>query len=434
MPKSKLKGEKKSPRKIMEYKIKDIALAEQGRKLIARAEEEMPVLKILKEEYKKNPFLKGIKIGGAIHVTKETAVLMRTLKSLGAEVAWAGCNPLSTNDAVAAALADEGFKIYAWRGLDTKEYYWCIDKVIETNPNITMDDGCDIVVTLHNKSPEKMKNIIGGTEETTTGVHRIKAMEKAGVLGYPIVAVNNAETKWDFDNVYGTGQGTIDGIQRATSTLITGKTFVVAGYGHCGKGVARRARGLDAEVIVTEVDPIQALKARMDGFRVMTMSEAAKVGDIFVTATGCNKVIGEKHFRNLKDGAILSNTGHFNVEVDVDALEKTASRKEEVRPNMMRYKMPWGKNIYLLAEGRLVNLSAAEGHPSEVMDLSFSNQILSLKYLVENKGKLKKKVYEIPKEQDKTVASLKLKAMGISIDALTKEQIEYMNNYSEGTK
>ena len=417
----------------MDYKIKDIGLAEEGRKLIARAEEEMPVIKMLQEEFKDSQFLKGIKIGGAIHVTKETAVLMRALKSFGADVAWAGCNPLSTNDKIAAALADEGFKIYAWRGLNTEEYYWCIDQVINTEPQITMDDGCDIVVTLHNRFPEKIKNIIGGTEETTTGVHRIKAMEKAGVLGYPIVAVNNAETKWDFDNVYGTGQGTIDGIQRATSTLITGKTFVVAGYGHCGKGVAKRARGLDAEVIVTEVDSIQALKARMDGYKVMPMSEAVKVGDIFVTATGCNRIISLEHFINLKDGAILSNTGHFNVEVDVDSLEKIAIAKEEVRPNMVRYKMPWGKNIYLLAEGRLVNLSAAEGHPSEVMDLSFANQILSLKFLIENSGKLGKNVYEMNHAQDEKVAEMKLKAMGINLDKLTEEQKKYMNNYAEGT-
>jgi len=417
----------------MDYKIKDMSLAEEGEKLIARAEEEMPVVKMLVEEFKDSQFLKGIKIGGAIHVTKETAVLMRALKSFGADVSWAGCNPLSTNDKVAAALASEGFKIYAWRGLNTEEYYWCIDQVIESNPQITMDDGCDIVVTLHNKFPEKIKNILGGTEETTTGVHRIKAMEKAGALGYPIVAVNNAETKWDFDNIYGTGQGTIDGIQRATATLITGKTFVVAGYGHCGKGVAKRARGLDAEVIVTEVDSIQALKARMDGYRVMPMSEAAKVGDIFVTATGCNRIISLEHFINLKDGAILCNTGHFNVEVDVESLEKLALLKEEIRPNMIKYKMPWGKNIYVLAEGRLVNLSAAEGHPSEVMDLSFANQILSLKFLIENRDKLQNKVYEMAHEQDKKVAEMKLKAMGIKIDKLTEEQEKYMNSYSEGT-
>lgn len=324
-------------------------------------------------------------------------------------------------------------QIYAWRGVSKEEYYWCIDKIIQTKPNLTLDDGCDVVVTMHKNHPELIKGITGGTEETTTGVHRLMAMEKDGKLKYPIMAVNNAETKWDFDNIYGTGQGTIDGIQRATSTMITGKTFVVAGYGHCGKGVAKRARGLDAEVIVTEVDPIQALKARMDGYRVMPMAEAAKLGDIFVTATGCNKVITEEHFKHLRPGAILSNTGHFNVEVDYDCLERIAVNKKEIRPNMVRYDLPGGKHIYLLAEGRLVNLSAAEGHPSEVMDLSFSNQILCLKFLVENKGKLGNKVYEVSEEQDKKVAEMKLKGMGIKIDRLSEEQKEYMESYEEGT-
>ncbi|MDP2907319.1 MAG: adenosylhomocysteinase [Nanoarchaeota archaeon] len=417
----------------MDYKVKDIKLAKEGKKLIERAEEEMPVLMMLRKEFEKDRFLKGYKIAGAIHVTKETAVLIRTLKYLGADVAWSGCNPLSTKDEIAAALADEGIKIYAWRGLNSEEYYWCIDQIIKTKPNLTMDDGCDVVVMLHKKHPELIGNIIGGTEETTTGIHRLKSMENDGKLKYAIMAVNNAETKWDFDNVYGTGQGTIDGIQRATSTLITGKTFVVAGYGHCGKGVAKRARGLDAEVIVTEINPIQALKARMDGYRVMPMMEAVKVGDIFVTATGCNDIITEQHFKHLKNGAILSNTGHFNVEVDYAALEKISIKKEEVRPNMVRYILPGGKYVYLLAEGRLVNLSAAEGHPSEVMDLSFSNQILCLKHLVENKGKLKNKVYEISPEQDKKIASMKLESMGIKIDKLTKEQEKYINSYEEGT-
>jgi len=417
----------------MEYKVKDIKLAKEGKKLIERAEEEMPVMMMLRKEFEKDRFLKGYKIAGAIHVTKETAVLIRTLKYLGADVAWSGCNPLSTNDKIAAALAEEGIKIYAWRGVSSEEYYWCIDQIIKTNPNLTMDDGCDVVVTLHKKHPEFISNIIGGTEETTTGIHRLRSMENDGKLKYPIMAVNNAETKWDFDNVYGTGQGTIDGIQRATSTLITGKTFVVAGYGHCGKGVAKRARGLDAEVIITEVNPIQALKARMDGYRVMPMIEAVKVGDIFVTATGCNDIITEQHFKHLKNGAMLSNTGHFNVEVDYAALEKIATKKEEVRPNMVRYTLPGGKYVYLLAEGRLVNLSAAEGHPSEVMDLSFSNQILCLKHLVENKGKLKNKVYEISPEQDQKVANMKLESMGIKIDKLTEEQEKYINSYEEGT-
>lgn len=418
---------------MKKYKIKDIRLAKEGKKLIARAEEEMPVLTALKEEFKNDKFLTGYKIAGAIHVTKETAVLVKTIQYLGAEVAWAGCNPLSTNDQVAAAMADEGVRIYAWRGLGNKDYYECIDKVIKTKPNLTLDDGCDVVVRIHQKYPKYLEDIIGGTEETTTGVHRIKAMQENDVLKYPIIAVNDAETKWDFDNIYGTGQGTIDGIQRATATLITGKTFVVAGYGHCGKGVAKRARGLDAEVIVTEIDPIQALKARMDGYRVMPMMEAVKHGDIFVTATGCGEVITKKHFKHLRPGAILSNTGHFNVEVDYECLEKISKSKEEIRPNMVKYDLPWGKHVYLLAEGRLVNLSAAEGHPSEVMDLSFSNQLLCLKYLIDKQYKLGNKVYEVSEEQDKKIATLKLKSMGIKIDNLTKEQIKYMNSYEEGT-
>ncbi len=417
----------------MEYKVKDMKLAKQGKKLIKRAEEEMPVLGILKEEFKDNRFLSGYRIAGAIHVTKETAVLIKTLQYLGADVAWAGCNPLSTNDSIAAALVEEGVKIFAWHGLNNKDYYWCIDQIINTKPHLTMDDGCDVVVKLHKEHKGFLEDIIGGTEETTTGVHRLKAMEKEGVLKYPIMAVNNAQTKWDFDNVYGTGQGTIDGIQRATSTLITGKTFVVAGYGHCGKGVARRARGLDAEVIVTEVDPVKALEARMDGFQVMPMTQAVKKGDIFVTATGCCEVITKKHFRKLKPGAILCNTGHFNVEVDYACLEEIAIKKEKIRDNMVRYDLPFGNHVYLLAEGRLVNLSAAEGHPSEVMDLSFANQVLCLKYLVENKGALKNKVYDVPQEQDQKVASMKLKTMGIKIDKLTKSQKKYLNSYEEGT-
>ncbi|MBU4502712.1 MAG: adenosylhomocysteinase [Nanoarchaeota archaeon] len=415
------------------YKVKDIKLAKQGKKLVERAEEEMPVLEMLRDEFKNDKFLKGYKIAGAIHVTKETAVLTKTLKYLGADVAWAGCNPLSTNDSIAAAMAEEGIKIYAWRSLNSKDYYWCIDQIIKTKPHLTLDDGCDVVVRIHNNYPEKLEDIIGGTEETTTGVHRLQSMHEAGVLAYPIMAVNNAETKWDFDNIYGTGQGTIDGIQRATATLITGKTFIVAGYGHCGKGVARRARGLDARVIVTEVDPLQGLKAKMDGYEVMPMMEAAKLGDIFVTATGVRDIITEKHFKKLKDGVILSNTGHFNVEVDYDYLENNCSTKDEIRPNMVKYEMPWGKKIYLLAEGRLVNLSAAEGHPSEVMDLSFANQILCLKNLLDNKDTMDVGVYDVPKKQDNKIATMKLKGMGIKLDKLTKEQIAYMNSYDEGT-
>jgi len=431
------------------YKIKDIKLAGKGMDLIEKAEEDMPVLGMLKEKFKDDRFLTGYKIAGAIHVTKETAVLVRTLRYLGAEVAWSGCNPLSTNDYIAAAMADEGVKIYAWEG-NNEKYYWCIDQIIKTKPNLTMDDGCDVVVKLHKENkdyPERklLENIIGGTEETTTGIHRLKAMENLPdhypmKLKYPIMAVNDAETKWDFDNIYGTGQGTIHGIQNASATLIAGKNFVVSGYGHCGKGVTKRAQGMGANVIVTEIDPIAALKAVMDGYRVMPMMEAAKIGDIFCTATGCNQVITEEHFKNLKKGAILSNTGHFNVEVDYAWLEENALNKKNIRKYMDRYDLSWGKHVYLLAEGRLVNLAAAEGHPSEVMDLSFANQILCLKQLVKNKGLLDNKVYGVSPEKDKRVveqdqkiAGMKLKAMGIKIDTLTEEQVKYMNSYDEGT-
>ncbi|MBU2638866.1 MAG: adenosylhomocysteinase [Nanoarchaeota archaeon] len=416
----------------MAYKVKDISLKDAGKKKIEWAEAHMPVLIALKEEYEKEQPLKGLKIAGAIHVTKEVAVLLRTLTALGASVAWAGCNPLSTQDDVAAALADEGIEVYAWRN-NHDEYYWCIDQIIATKPNLTMDDGGDVVFRLHTDFPQMMTDVIGGTEETTTGVHRLKAMAKDGKLKYPIIAVNNAETKWDFDNIYGTGQGTIDGILRSTSVLLAGKNFVIAGYGHCGKGLAMRAKGMGSHVIVTEVDPIQALKARMEGFDVMQMDEAVKIGDIFVTATGCKDVIVEKHFKHLKEGAVLSNTGHFNVEVDVKALEKHAKSKEEIRDNCMKYVLPNGKNVYLLAEGRLVNLSAAEGHPSEVMDLSFANQVLALLQIVKFHKDMKPEVYEIPAEQDQRIAMLKLKSMDVNLDSLTEEQKKYLGSYAEGT-
>ncbi len=418
----------------MEYKVKDIKLADLGKKKIEWAEKHMPVLMSLREEYKALKPFNGLKIGGAIHVTKETGVLVRTLQELGAKVAWAGCNPLSTKDDIAAALALEGVNIYAWHGLNKDEYYWCIDKVIETGPNFTMDDGCDVVVTLHDKYPSLVDRIIAGTEETTTGVHRLEAMANKQKLRYPILAVNNAETKWDFDNVYGTGQGTLDGILRATNVLITGKNFVVAGYGHCGRGVAMRARGAGARrVIVTEVDYVQALKAAMDGFEVMTMDKAASIGDIFVTATGCKDVIRKKHFLRMKPGAVLSNTGHFNVEINVDELEELAVGKEKVRENNDKFILPDGGYVYLLAEGRLVNLSSAEGHPSEVMDLSFSNQIMGIMYLLKNHDKLENKVYTIPKDVDKEIAKRKLESFNIKIDKLTRDQEKYLNSFDEGT-
>ena len=444
---------------LLDYKVKDLDLAEQGCKQYELAKERMPVLENLLQRQRciEPKPLKGYKIAGAIHVTKETAVLVKALQELGAEVAWAGCNPLSTKDDVAAYLATEGVKIFAWHN-NHDDYYWCIDQIIKTKPNITMDDGCDVVVRIHEKAkknPRLLEGIIGGTEETTTGVHRLKAMANAGELKYPIIAVNDAETKWDFDNIYGTGLGTIDGIMRASHTLITGKIFVVAGYGHCGKGVAKRAAGSGAKVIITEVDPVQALRAEMDGYSVMTMDNASKVGDIFVTATGMKDIITKDHFPHMKNGAILSNTGHFNVEVRVDQLEDMALSKEPVRENMMRYGLPDNKHIYILAEGRLVNLAAAEGHPSEVMDLSFSNQMLSIIDLV-HKSKERHEligphntrsrcdcrlpsyefpgVYGITPEQDKHIATLKLESIGVEIDHLTNEQKAYMKGFGEGTK
>ncbi len=435
----------------MKHKIKDITLSEQGRRQYELARENMPVLERLREKYSASKPLKGYRIAGAIHVTKETAVLVKTLQDIGAQVAWAGCNPLSTKDETAAYLATQDVSIFAWHG-NHKEYYWCIDQIIGTKPNLTMDDGCDVVVRIHEKAKKNRKvleGIVGGTEETTTGVHRLRAMSQAGELRYPIIAVNDAETKWDFDNIYGTGEGTIDGIKRASHTMIAGKTFVVAGYGHCGKGVAMRAAGSGAKVIITEINPIQALKAEMDRYSVMPMADAVKIGDIFVTATGMKDIITKEHFEHMKNGAILSNTGHFNVEVRADQLGEMAVSKETVRPNMEKYTLPNGKHIYLLAEGRLVNLVAAEGHPSEVMDLSFSNQVLSLLTLTDRgtchhsnkprrcackKPVLDIGVHEIRPCQDMYIASLKLECKGITIDTLTAEQKAYINNWKTGTE
>jgi len=417
----------------MDHKIKDIGLAEQGRKKIEWAESRMPVLMALRQRYGKQKPLKGARIAGCLHVTKETAVLIETLKELGAEVSWSGCNPLSTQDDIAAALAATGTSVFAWRGLSTDEFYWCIEQTLKIKPNITLDDGADLIFTVHNKHPELAKDIIGGTEETTTGIHRLRAMAKDGKLLYPLVAVNDAETKWDFDNVYGTGQSSIDGIIRTTSVLIAGKNFVVAGYGHCGRGVAMRAKGFGADVIIAEVNPIAALKARLEGYQVMTMDKAAAIGDIFITTTGMKDVITKRHFEKMKDGAIICNTGHYNVEINIPELEQLSKSKREIRPNNEEYKLKNGKRLYLLAEGRLVNLAAAEGHPSEVMDMSFANQTMSMLYLFKNKGKLKPIVYEIPEEQDHEVASIKLETMGIAIDKLTPEQEKYTTAYQEGT-
>lgn len=415
----------------MDYKVKDMGLAPSGRLKIEWAESRMPVMMRLRALYSAKKPLKGVKIAGCLHITKETAVLIETLKAAGAEVAWCGCNPLSTQDDVAAALAKEGIPVYAWRGLNKKEYYWCIEQVLDTKPNITIDDGADLVFVVHEKHPGLLDGITGGCEETTTGIIRIRAMANDGMLKYPVIAVSDAETKWDFDNVYGTGQSSIDGIIRATNVMIAGKSFVVAGYGRCGSGVANKARGLGANVTVTEVEPVRALRARMDGFRVMPMDEAARIGDIFITATGCRDVITTRHFEEMKDGAIVCNTGHFNVEVSTTDVEKLAKSKREVRPNNVEYTLKDGRRIYVLAEGRLVNLAAAEGHPSEIMDMSFANQFLSVLHLAKNK--LEPGVYTVSREQDQRVAKLKLETTGIKIDKLTPEQEKYLNSWQEGT-
>ena len=421
---------------MTKFKVKDLKLAEQGRKKIDWAESRMPVLAALREKYKKTKPFKGYRIAGCLHVTKETAVLIKTFKDAGAEVSWSGCNPLSTQDDVAAALAKEGISIYAWHGMNTKEFYWCIDRTLDFKPNLTLDDGADLIFTVHKKYDNLIPNIIGGTEETTTGVHRLRKMAEDGALKYPVYAVNDSITKWDFDNVYGTGQSTLDGILRATSVLLAGKNFVVAGFGHCGGGVATRAKGMGAETIITEVKPTAALKATLEGHRVMKMDEAAKIGDIFVTATGVKDVITKKHFLMMKEGAIICNTGHYDCEINIVELESVTKSKRELRPNCEEYTLNNGKKIYLLAKGRLVNLSAAEGHPSEVMDMSFANQFSAQLDLVNNhkKGiKLPLGVYVLPEEMDQQIAGLKLSTMGLTIDKLTKEQLRYIDDYSEGT-
>jgi len=420
-----------------QYKVADLKSASEGKKLIAWAESRMPVLMALREKYKSVKPLKGYRIAGCLHVTKETAVLVKTFVEAGAQVSWSGCNPLSTQDAVAAALAADGISIFAWHGMSVKEFYWCIEETLKIHPNLTLDDGADLIFTIHNKHPEfAQKYVIGGTEETTTGVHRLRAMARDGALKYPVVAVNDAETKWDFDNVYGTGQSTLDGILRSTSVLLAGKNFVVAGYGHCGKGVAMRAKGLGANVIVTEVKPTAALKATLEGMRVMTMDEAAKIGDIFVTATGVKDVIVERHFKMMKEGAIVCNTGHYDCEVNLVDLKKVAKSSKEIRKDNEEYLLKNGKRMYVLAKGRLVNLAAAEGHPSEVMDMSFANQFMSqlrLAFLHKQGKRLENKVYDISVEQDQEIGAVKLATMGIKIDKLTAAQKKYIEDYSSGT-
>jgi len=423
--------------KAGKYKVRDLKMAKEGTRLIEWAESRMPVLMALQEKYKKTKPFKGYRIAGCLHVTKETAVLVKTFVAAGADVSWSGCNPLSTNDAVAAALAAQGVSIYAWHGMNVKEFYWCIEQTLKFHPNLTLDDGADLIFTIHKSHPEfAQKFVIGGTEETTTGVHRLRAMAADGALRYPVIAVNDAETKWDFDNVYGTGQSTLDGILRATSVLLAGKNFVVAGFGHCGRGVAQRAKGLGANVIVTEVKPTAALKATLEGFRVMKMDDAAKVGDIFVTATGVKDVIVKRHFQSMKDGAIVSNTGHYDCEINLPDLTSVTKGKREIRENNEEYVTKDGRRIYLLAQGRLVNLAAAEGHPSEVMDMSFANQFMSQLRLAElhKKGvRLENTVHDIPVAQDQEIARVKLGTNGIKIDKLTPDQLKYIEDYSSGT-
>ena len=419
--------------KTDKYTVADISLAESGSLRVDWARARMPVLAALKEEALQTKPLAGMKVAGCLHVTKETAVLIETIAAAGAEISWSGCNPLSTQDDVAAWLAAEGYSIHAWHGQSVEDFYWCIDKTLEFNPTLTLDDGADLIVRVHGEKSEYAEGVIGGTEETTTGVHRLRAMGKAGDLKYPVIAVNDAVTKWDFDNVYGTGQSTIDGILRATSVLISGKTFVVAGYGHCGKGVAMRAQGMGANVIITEVDPLPALRAIMDGFRVMKMDEAAKHGDIFCTATGMKDVIIDRHFASMKDGAIISNTGHYDCEINIEQLSEQASSNRTIRDNNVEYTMKDGRKIFLLADGRLVNLAAAEGHPSEVMDMSFANQYLALCRLAKEGSEMKPIVYDITTEQDQALATTKLETLGFEIDSLTDEQIAYLDDYNAGT-
>ncbi len=414
--------------------VKGFELADLGKKRIEWANQSMKVLQIIRKEFIKNQPLQGVRVSACLHVTAETANLMIALRDGGADVALCASNPLSTQDDVAASLVrDFNIPVFAIKGEDNDSYYSHIMAAVDHKPQITMDDGADLVSVLHTKRTAELENVIGGTEETTTGVIRLRAMAKEGVLRYPIVAVNDADTKHLFDNRYGTGQSTIDGIIRATNFLLAGSKFVVAGYGWCGRGLASRARGAGAEVIITEIDPTKALEAVMDGFRVMSMEEAAKLGDVFCTVTGNKNVLAKQHFEHMKDGAIISNSGHFNVEIDIPALEKLSSSKRTTRNFVDEYTMKDGRRINLLGEGRLINLAAAEGHPASVMDMSFADQALSLEYMVKNYASLEKKVYTVPVDLDKRVAKLKLESLGIKIDRLTSEQEEYLASWSEGT-
>jgi adenosylhomocysteinase len=417
----------------VDYDIKDKSLADQGKLRIEWARREMPVIKLIRQRFAKEKPLKGIRISACLHITTETANLALALKDGGADLVLCASNPLSTQDDVAAALVEYNLSTFAIKGEDNKTYYQHINSALEHKPQLTVDDGADLVSTAHREKTQLLKDIIGGTEETTTGVIRLRNMADEKKLKYPIFAVNDAKTKHFFDNRYGTGQSTIDGITRATNVLWAGKNVVICGYGWCGRGIARRAQGLGALVIITEVNPISALEAAMDGYQVMPLLEAAKTGDIFITATGDVSVIDKSHFSQMKDGAILANSGHFNVEINIPALEKLAKSKRQMRPFVDEYTLADGRRLFLLGEGRLINLAAAEGHPASVMDMSFANQALCLEYLVKNKGKLQPKVYPVPEEIDNEIGRLKLKAMNIKIDSLTKEQKKYLESWEEGT-
>jgi adenosylhomocysteinase len=416
------------------YDIKDIKQAEGGRRKIDWAAREMPVLRLIRERFEKERPLAGMRLSACLHVTTETANLMQTLHAGGADIVLTASNPLSTQDDVAASLVTHfEIPVFAIKGEDNVTYYRHINAALDHQPHMTMDDGADLVSTLHKDRRELLKNMVGGTEETTTGVIRLRAMAADGALAFPVVAVNDAMTKHLFDNRYGTGQSTLDGIIRATNVLLAGKNFVVAGYGWCGRGLAMRARGMGANVIVTEVDPLPALEAVMDGYRVMPMSEAARIGDFFCTVTGDLNVIDRRHFEEMKDGAIVANSGHFNVEVNIPALEEISVDKRLVRPYVEQYQLADGRHINLLAEGRLINLAAGEGHPASVMDMSFANQALAAEYMAKNAGNLENKVYNVPDEIDHEIARLKLAAMDVHIDALTAEQVKYLNSWEEGT-
>jgi adenosylhomocysteinase len=422
---------------MVDNDVKDLAQAEAGKLRIEWAEQAMPVLRQVRERFTREQPLKGIRLGACLHVTTETAVLMLTLKAGGAQVALCASNPLSTQDDAAAALVKEyGIPTYAHKGEDNQRYYRHIEAVLGTRPQVTMDDGADLISQLHGegkRSHDLVTDVIGGTEETTTGVIRLRAMEKEGVLAFPVIAVNDADTKHLFDNRYGTGQSTIDGILRATNMLLAGRTVVVAGYGMCGRGVATRAKGMGAHVIVTEVEPMRALEAAMDGFQVMPMLRAAAAGDVFVTVTGNTSVIRMEHFAQMKDGAVLANSGHFNVEIDLDQLAASATTRRPVRPFVEEFRLPSGRRINVLGEGRLINLAAAEGHPAAVMDMSFANQALAAEFMVKRGQTLEKKVYVVPREIDLEIARLKLASLGVEIDELTTQQSSYLASWRHGT-